>query len=135
MRRWIVIGMIVAGALRPSAAGATVPVDGSVPLLCAVTEVQECEPGGACQRRTPEAVNLTPFLRVDAKAKRISTADASGETAPIHELAQVDGRLLMHGGQGGRSWSAVIEGETGRLSAGVVDHEGGFLVFGACTTP
>jgi hypothetical protein len=41
----------------------------------------------------------------------------------------------MHGGQGGRSWSAVIEGETGRLSAGVVDHEGGFLVFGACTTP
>jgi hypothetical protein len=135
MRRLIVIGLVVAGGFGPGAVRAAVPVDGSTPLLCAVTEVQECEPGGVCQRRTPEAVNLTPFLRVDAKAKRIATADASGQTAPIHELAQVDGRLLMHGGQGGRSWSAVIEGESGRLSAGVVDHEGGFLVFGACTTP
>ena len=41
----------------------------------------------------------------------------------------------MQGGQEGRSWGAVILGETGRFSAGVVDHEVGFLIFGVCTTP
>jgi hypothetical protein len=87
-----------------------------------------------CQRRTPEAVNLTPFLRIDIKGKRVATADG-GQTAPIQHLAQTDGRLTMHGGQEGRSWGAVILGATGRLSAGVVDHEGGFLIFGSCTTP
>jgi hypothetical protein len=135
MPRVIAIGLIVAGGFGPAAAGAAVPVDGSTPLLCAVMEVQECEPGGTCQRRTPEAVNLTPFLRIDTQAGRVGTADASGRTAPIHELAQVDGRLIMHGGQEGRSWSAVIQGESGRLSVGVVDHAGGFLIFGACTAP
>jgi hypothetical protein len=129
------IGLLVAGGIGSGAASAAVPLDGSTPLLCAVTEVQECEPGAACQRRTPEQVNLTPFLRIDPGAKRVTTGDATGRTAPIHELAQADGRLLMHGGQEGRSWSAAIQGDTGRLSVGVVDHEGGFLVFGACTTP
>lgn len=135
MRRLIVIGSIVAGGFGPGAVGAAVPVDGSTPLLCAVTEVQECEPGVPCERRTAEEVNLTPFLRIDSKAKLIGTGDASGRTAPIHELSQVDGRLMMHGGQEGRSWAAIIQGDTGRLSAGVVDHEGGFLIFGTCTTP
>jgi hypothetical protein len=80
-------------------------------------------------------VNLTPFLRFDSKAKLIGAGGADGRTAPIHELTQVDGKLMMHGGQEGRSWAAVIQGDTGRLSAGVVDHEGGFLIFGTCTTP
>ena len=135
MRRLIAIGLVVVGGFGPGAARAAVPIDGSTPLLCAVTEVQECEPGAACQRRTPEQVNLTPFLRIDPKAKRVATGDADGRSAPIHELAQADGRLLMHGGQEGRSWSAAIQGDTGRLSVGVVDDEGGFLVFGTCTTP
>jgi hypothetical protein len=135
MRTLIAIGLVAAGAVGPGAVGAAVPLDGSTPLLCAVTEVQECEPGAGCRRRTPEQVNLTPFLRIDPKAKRVGTGDASGRTAPIHGLVQADGRLLMHGGQDGRSWSAAIQGDTGRLSVGVVDHEGGFVVFGACTTP
>jgi hypothetical protein len=135
MRKLIASAMVLAGGVGPGLANAGVPLDGSAPLLCALTEVQECEPGGACQRRPPEAVNLPAFLRIDVKAKRVGADDASGRTAPIHDLAQVDGRLIMYGGQEGRSWSAVILGETGRLSAGVVNHEGGFLIFGACTTP
>jgi hypothetical protein len=39
----------------------------------------------------------------------------------------------MHGGQEGRAWSLVIAGDTGHTSAGVVDHNFAFLVFGACT--
>jgi hypothetical protein len=135
MRTLVVIGWVVLGAFGPGAVSAAVPVDGSAPLLCALMEVQECEPGGACQRRTPEAVNLTPFIRIDVKERRLATAGTGGRTAPVHQLTQVDGRLLMHGGQEGRSWSAVIQADTGRLSAGVVDHEVGFLIFGSCTTP
>jgi hypothetical protein len=100
-----------------------------------VTEVQECEPGRACQRQTPESVYLPSFLRIDVKARRVVTDDASGRTSPIHDIAHVDGRLIMYGGQEGHGWSTVILGETGKLSAGVVDHDIGFLIFGACTTP
>jgi hypothetical protein len=66
---------------------------------------------------------------------RPGTACPISPAPPVHHLAVVDGRLMMYGGQEGRRWSAVVLGETGRLSAGVVDHEGGFLIFGACTTP
>jgi hypothetical protein len=37
----------------------------------------------------------------------------------------------MHGGQEGHAWSLVIAGDTGHMSAGVVDHNFAFLVFGA----
>ena len=99
MRRLIVIGLVVAGSVGPFEAGAAVPFDGSTPLLCAVTEVQECEPGGACQRRTPEAVNLTPFVRVDVKAKRLGSVDGS-RTAPIQE-ADPGRRQAGHAGRAG----------------------------------
>lgn len=135
MGKLIATGLLFIVTLGPTWAAAAVAIDGSAPLLCAVTEVQECAPGGVCQRRQAEAVNLPPFFRIDIKAKRIGAADASGRSAPMHEVVQADGRLLMHGGQEGRGWSAVIVGETGKLSAGVVDHSDAFVIFGACTTP
>jgi hypothetical protein len=36
--------------------------DGSVPLLCAVIEVLDCEAGAECHRGDAESVNLPPFV-------------------------------------------------------------------------
>ena len=44
-------------------------------------------------------------------------------------------RLLLQGSEQGRAWSVVIGQKTGALTASIVDHDGGFLISGACTLP
>lgn len=109
------------------------PFDGTVPLICAAIDVMDCTAGGDCQRRSAEAVNLPQFVAIDFKGQSMSTTDGSGRTAPIQRLDRMNGQITLQGGQAGRVWSMVIAGDTGKLSAGVVDPDGAFLVFGACT--
>jgi hypothetical protein len=112
---------------------AAAPFDGSVPLICAAIDVQECSAGGDCQRRTAEGVNLPRFIKLDFTKKTMSATGADQRTAPITTFDRANGRIIMHGGQEGRAWSLVIAGDTGQMSAGVVDDNFAFLVFGACT--
>jgi len=117
----------------PTVPAAAASFDGSVPLMCAAIEILECDAAGECHRRTAENVNLPRFIKLDFVKKTMSGAGADQRTAPIHGFERANGRIIMHGGQEGRAWSLVIDGGTGKLSAGVVDHDYAFLVFGACT--
>ena len=107
--------------------------DGSVPLMCAAIEILECSADGECHRRTAENVNFPRFIKLDFAKKMMSGAGADQRTAPINSLERSNGRIIMHGGQEGRAWSLVIDGGNGNMSAGVVDHDFAFVVFGACT--
>jgi len=107
--------------------------DGSVRLLCAPTEVVECEFGGKCVNGNAESVNLPQFVRVDFKEKMLSAVNDPSKTTPIAYTERNNGRLIMHGGQNGRGWTIVISEETGKLSATISDEGVGFIVFGACT--
>lgn len=126
------LGLAGALGVLPAPLGAA-PFDGSVPLICAAIDVMECSAGGECHRRTAEGVNLPRFIKLDFAKKTMSGAGADQRTAPIASFERANGRIIMHGGQEGRAWSLVIDGGTGNMSAGVVDHEFAFLVFGACT--
>src|SRR5262245_7834433 len=108
------------GLLGPSVA-MSAPLDGTSPFLCAVVMALECERDGSCEQVTPEEMNFPQFLRIDPKAKMISTPEATGRTSPVHDMTTVDGKLVLHGGQLGRGWSAVITSATGKLSASIVD--------------
>jgi hypothetical protein len=66
--------------------------------------------------------------------KTIASTGVESRQAAIQRLEHADGRLVLQGGQGGRSWSMVIGEETGQMSASVVDDEVGFVIFGACTS-
>ena len=129
---WIWGVAVVLGLLGPATATAA-GLDGSAPFLCAVVQALECEPDGKCERTTPEEMNLPAFIRVDPKAKTIS--GQGGRTAPVHDMASVEGKLVMHGGQHGRGWSAVVAQETGKMSVSVVDGAAIFVIFGVCTAP
>jgi hypothetical protein len=114
---------------------AAAPYEGSVPLLCAALTVQECgNDSGECHPRRAEEVNIPPFVKIDVSQKTIASTGAESRQAAIQRLEHADGRLVMQGGQGGRSWSMVIGEETGKMSASVVDDEVGFVIFGACTS-
>jgi len=129
--RFVAVALLIGCLPQPAVAA---PFDGSSPLLCSVSNIRECLHRGDCQRRVPEDVNFPPFLRIDTKAATLATVGgAAPRSAPIHRMEVVNTGLILHGGQEGRGWSAVIAGDTGRLSAGVVDDDGGFMIFGACT--
>jgi len=113
---------------------AAAPYDGSVPLLCAALTIQECEnDSGECHLRRAEEVNIPQFVKVDVSQKTVASTGAESRQAAIQRLEHADGRLVLQGGQGGRSWSMVISEETGKMSVSVVDDEVGFVIFGACT--
>lgn len=132
----VAVVIVLAAAFVPTSrpVSAQQKLDGSVPVLCAAMEVLECDAGGECQRRGAEAANFPPFLKIDFKAKTVANMDGSRK-APIHNVERVDGQLVLHGGQEGRGWSAVITSDTGKLSASVVLAGGAFVIFGACTAP
>ena len=121
-------------SLVPSAVLAA-QYDGSVPLLCAVLEVRECEAGAECQWGDAESVNLPPFVKIDAPQKVLSTTEAAAEqrTTRIRHVEQLDGQLTLQGGEGGRAWSLIIAQDTGKLTATITDDRVGFVIFGACT--
>jgi hypothetical protein len=109
--------------------------DGSVPLLCAVIEVFDCQGGGECQRGTAESVNLPQFLKINVQDKTLTTTGEgeSKRSTPIKHLERTDDSLILQGVEGSRAWSMIIAKETGKTSATVSDDHVGFVVFGACT--
>ena len=103
--------------------------------LCGLFTVAECGDSGDCQRRTAASVELPAFIKIDVPQKRLVAADESKESTPIEHVKHLEGRLVLQGGEGGRGWSAVVNEETGQLSATVVDENVAFVVCGACTIP
>lgn len=110
--------------------------DGAVPMLCAVTSLSECTADGKCEKSAPEAGNNLPtFLRVDVKGGNLIANDGSGRKTPIKTSGVVDGQLMLQGVENGKAWNMVIGSETGRWGGSVVEDDGAFALFGACTLP
>jgi hypothetical protein len=109
--------------------------DGSVPLLCAVIEVFDCQGGGECLRGTADSVNLPQFVKINFAEKTLSTPTGgeNNRVTPIKNVERVDGNVILQGVEGSRAWSMVIAKQTGKISATVSDDQVGFVVFGACT--
>lgn len=128
-----------AGALAVTLAAPparAVALDGSVPLLCAINTIMECDGAGQCQRHTAlQHRDFPAFLRVNISERLITDGEQSGRRTEIKAATRLNGRLILHGGENGRGWSATIAEDTGRMSAGIVADEFTFALFGACTTP
>ena len=124
---------LVLGLLGAAVTPVPVGGQGSGPLVCAVVTAIECGPEGECQRRTVESMNVPQFIKVDPGQKSVAAVDETGRSAPVQSVERADGRLILHGGQGSRGWSATIAEATGRLSVAVVDEDVSFVLFGACT--
>jgi hypothetical protein len=116
-------------------ARAAATFDGSVPLICALIEVMDCEPGADCLRGAPESVNLPQFIKLNFTEKTLSTTEAAQrqQSTAIKNIEQFDNRMILQGVEGSRAWSLVIAKETGKMAATVADDQAGFVIFGACT--
>jgi hypothetical protein len=132
MRKLLIFILVVAFfALTSQAADAK--YDGSVTLLCAPIEITQCDAGGKCYTGSAEDVNLPQFIKVSIKEKLLSSVDQPVRVTPIHHSVLDSGKLMLHGGQNGRSWTIIISEETGKLAATIAEDRTGFVIFGACT--
>jgi len=118
--------------------------DGSKPLICALMDFVECQPGGKCQSKTAEELGLPQFFRINFSEKKISGTQSgeNGKSTPIENLEHIDGKLIIQGAEDGVEdvrdgvgWSLAIAEETGKLVLTASGDESGFVVFGACTLP
>jgi hypothetical protein len=130
------LAIAVAVLAVAAAAPASAALDGSAPLLCAISTIMECDDSGQCLRHTAaQHPDFPSFLRVNVGERLITGAGPAGRKTEIKSASRLDGRLILQGGENGRGWSAAIAEDTGRMSAGVVADKFTFALFGACTTP
>lgn len=135
MHRLLIVALILGlSAVAGRGLAASAKFDGSVPLLCVPIEITQCDEGGKCYQGTAEDVNLPQFIHVNLKEKSLSGVGAAAErTTAIDFMERQNGRIVLHGGQGGRGWTAVISEATGKLSATISEEGTAFIIFGACT--
>ena len=128
-----VIGALIGMAMLPGTAPAA-PMDGSVPMLCALSSVVECSRKGECERSTAEDASVPPFVRINVPQRVLSTVDGA-RTSPIAAVQRANGHLMIQGMQNERVWGAVIEEQTGQMTATVGEHDGAIVMTGMCIAP
>ena len=131
-RMSLVGAMLMVAWGAPSSPAAAGSYDGSRPLLCAVDLIMECDSYGRCERHLPD-LSAPKFIRVDVAGKTL-TGDGN-QKSPLGTVTHVDGQLILQGGENGRSWSATISEDSGRMAAALIDNDYTFSLFGACAIP
>lgn len=109
--------------------------DGSQDLLCAPTDIAECDHSANCERVSASEVDLPHFLKVQFGKKRLVSVGPEERSTAIENVRNAQGLTILQGAENGRAWSLVVDQATGRMSGSVADGDGAFAVFGACTIP
>jgi len=133
MKRVIAIGAVAGLGVLPSA-GLGAPLDGSVPMLCALSSVMECSRKGECERSSAEDSGIPAFIRVNVPQRQLSSLDGA-RTSPIVNVQRSSGNLMIQGVQNERVWGAVIDEATGKMSATAAEADGAFVLIGTCVAP
>ena len=127
------IGLVAVLLAMAVTAGAAPPYDGSKPMQCAISTVMVCSDPSVCVRGNASTVNLPPVLSVDVGQKVISGV-TTGRTIKITSVEHDGGRLLLSGSESGGSWNVAVVEDSGAMSSVVLVRDGGFLMFGTCTS-
>jgi len=107
--------------------------------LCAINDVYECVDVTGCNRISLETANLAAVMLIDVENKKLKSAPIgqAAKAVDIENLTIADKFILLHGvGQNAptpRSFSALIDTETGKLSAGVSTPDASLALTGKCT--
>lgn len=127
------IGSLVVLLAMAVTAGAAPPYDGSKPMQCAISTVMVCSDPSICVRGTASTINLPPVLNVDVGQKIISGA-ATGRTIKITSVDRDGGRILISGSETGGSWVMAVMEDSGAMSGTATVRNGGFILFGTCSS-
>jgi hypothetical protein len=133
----ILISMML--SLTVSVACTTPSLAAEKSYLCAIHDVYECVDVTGCNRISLETANLAAVMVLDVENKKLKSAPIGQEAkaVDIDNLTIADKFILLHGvGQNAptpRSFSALVDTETGKLSAGVSTPDASLALTGKCT--
>ena len=77
---------------------------------------------------------MPSFVRINVPQRVLSSIDGA-RTSPITSVQRTNGRVMVQGMQNERVWGAVINEESGRMSATVGEDDGAIVITGACFAP
>ena len=114
---------------------AAAPFDGTQPIICAATEILECERNLQCEAQNADTVDLPLFLRFSVADKTVTGTRPSGEpvNAKIELVRHDEEQMFLQGVQKRFGWSVAIDQAKGFMTLTIHDQASGFVVFGACT--
>jgi len=106
--------------------------DGSRPLRCAPSQVNDCLPGAACTQPTPSEAGVADHLDIDFQKKEVR-GRYRAVPMPIGAMNKTNEQLILQGTDLSFAWSAVIFLKDGKMTATIADRQGAFVFFGQCT--
>jgi hypothetical protein len=92
----------------------------------------DCSMGEDCTRGLAADIGAPTFLRIDFAKKAMIGPQ---RTSPIQLMEANEQQLLLQGTELGFAWSVALDKSTGEMSATLVNRDGAFVLFGACTAP
>jgi hypothetical protein len=104
--------------------------DASKPLICATVQAMDCVVGDDCVRGLAEDVGAPMFMRIDLAQKAVI---GPKRTSPVQLVESSEKQLLLQGTELGFAWSIALDKDTGQMSATLVNGDGAYVLFGACT--
>ena len=106
--------------------------DGSRPLTCTPTQINDCLPGAACTQPTPSEAGVSDQLAIDFAKKEVRGRYRS-VPMPIGSMNKTNEQLILQGTDLSFAWSAVIFLADGKVTTTIADRKGAFVFFGQCT--
>jgi len=125
----VILGFAAVAGLAGSAAHAA-DFDGSRTLLCANMEAMDCVAGEACLKGLPDDIGAPQFMRIDFARKAIV---GPKRESPIRTMEQSEGQLLLQGTEQSYGWTIALDQQSGKTVVTILNRDGAFVVFGACT--
>ncbi|MEM8844293.1 MAG: hypothetical protein AAGB35_04540 [Pseudomonadota bacterium] len=101
-------------------------------LLCAITEVVDCDSLGKCERQTTGQANLPNFITIDLKNNKIVGANVDHNEDITHVEKTEQSFILQGVGEQGRGWTVSLSNNHSVMSGAVVGDKYTFSIFGAC---
>jgi hypothetical protein len=101
-------------------------------LTCAVLEAFDCEPRARCFSGHPAELGAPTFMHIDLEKKVIA---GPHRATPIVAMERTAENLLLQGTEIGYGWTLAVDTRAGTMAATLVNREGAFVLFGACTPP
>jgi hypothetical protein len=108
---------------------------GSTKFVCTSWQAARCTADGTCETTPPWKLNIPDFVRLDLGAKMIATTGSASEnrTTPIDGAQRDNGLIVLHGVQGQRAWSWVINESSGEGTLMINSESEGLTIFSTCT--
>lgn len=125
MKRMMVMALMACCSMATLAA----PINGSKRAICTTEELRDCIAGAECLSGLPAEYGAPTSVRIDFAGKQVL---GEHRKSKIRDIEKKDGQILLQGREMGYGWTIAIASATGEMTLGIVNREGGFLIFGRC---